>query len=185
MQTAIYKITMRNGLFMGLLFSVNFLFSSSRNVTLMLLTYVVMAFIIWGTYRMTRQFRDKEQGGYISYWRAVYYVILLFFFSSIISALIKIGYTSYINTEYLPQLFEEGIRQIENNRALFESLNIPIGEEYIDQLEQQYRPVPYAFQTIWVNILSGTILGLIVGGIVRHKKGLFDDDLPASTHSEI
>ena len=185
MQTAIYKITMRNGLFMGLLFSVNFLFSSSRNVTLMLLTYVVMAFIIWGTYRMTRQFRDKEQGGYISYWRAVYYVILLFFFSSIISALVKIGYTSYINTEYLPQLFEEGIRQIENNRALFESLNIPIGEEYIDQLEQQYRPVPYAFQTIWVNILSGTILGLITGGIVRHKKGLFDDDLPASTHSEI
>ena len=63
MQTAIYKLTMRNGLFMGLLFSVNFLFSSSRNVTLMLLTYVVMAFIIWGTYRMTRQFRDKEQGG--------------------------------------------------------------------------------------------------------------------------
>lgn len=187
MQTDIYKITMRNGLFMGLLFSVNFMFSASRNVTLMLLSYVLIALMIWGTYRMATQFREKESGGYISYWRAVYFVILIFFFSSIISAIFKIGYTTFIDKEYLSRLFEEGMRQIESNRALFESLNIPIDEDYVEQLEQQYRPVPFAFQTIWVNILGGTILGLILGGIIRRKKGLFDedDDQATQTNSEI
>lgn len=185
MQTDIYKITMRNGLFMGILFSVNFMFTASRNMTLMLLSYVIIALIIWGTYRMASIYRDRESSGFISYWRAVYYIILVFFFSSIISAIFKIGYTTFINKEYLTQLFEEGMRQIESNRALFESLKLPIDEQYIDQLEQQYRPVPYAIQTIWVNILGGTLLGLILGGIVRRKKGLFDDNQPSQPQSEI
>lgn len=184
MQTDIYKIAMRNGLFMGMLFSINFLFSASRNVTLMILTYLIMAMIIWGTYRMTSHFRDRESGGFISYWKAVYFILLVFFFSSIISALFKIGYTSFINKEYLPQLFEEGVRQLEKNRALFERFNMPMDEEYIDQLERQFRPVSYAFQTIWTNLLAGTLLGLILAGIVKRQRGLFDEEQPTNSTSE-
>ena len=106
------------------------------------------------------------------------YLLLGFFFAGILSALFKIIYTTYINTEYLSTLFEEGARQIEQNRAIFERLNITMDEAYYDQLERQYRPVSYAFQTIWMNILSGAILGLILGGIVRRKPGLFDDNPP-------
>ncbi|MCE1154809.1 MAG: DUF4199 domain-containing protein [Bacteroidales bacterium] len=178
MQSEIYKITMRNGLFMGVLFSVNFLFSASRSLPLMLLTYVIIAFIIAATYRMATRFRDRELGGFISYWKAVYFVLLTFFFGGIVSALFKIGYTSFINTGYLPQLFEEGVRQIEQNRALFESLKMPMDENYYEQLERQFRPAPYAFQTIWTNLLAGGVLGLIVGGIVRRRRGLFDSDVP-------
>ncbi len=176
MQSDIYKITMRNGLFMGLLFSVNFLFSASRITALMLLTYVVIAIIIWAIYKMAIRFRDEHNEGYIGYWKVVSFVMLTFFFGGIISGLFKIIYTSYINPEFLPQLFEEGVRQMEQNRALLESLNMNMDQEYYEDLERQFRPAPYSFQTLWVNLLSGAILGLIIGGIVGKKRGLFDEE---------
>lgn len=185
MQTDIYKVTMRNGLFMGVLFSTNFMFSASKNLVLMLLTYAIIALIIWLSYKTTINFRDKVLGGFISYWKAVYFVILTFFFAGIISGLFKIIYTTYINPEYLPQLFEEGIKQLEQNRALFESLNMPMDENYYEQLEQQFRPAPYSFQTIWANMLAGLALGLIIGAVVRKKRGLFDDESTPDTSSTL
>lgn len=176
MQSDIFKITMRNGLYMGLLFSVNFLFSASRITALMLLTYVVIAFIIWASYKLSIQFRDQHNDGYINYWKVVSFVVLTFFFGGIISGLFKMIYTSYINPEFLPQLFEEGVRQMEQNRSLLESLNLNMDEEYYEELERQFRPAPYSFQTLWVNILSGTVLGLIIAGIVQKKRGLFDEE---------
>jgi hypothetical protein len=178
MQTDIFKISMRNGLFMGILFSVNFIFSASRNMVLMLLTYLVVAIIIGYTYKSAISFRDNILGGYISYWKTVYFTILSFFFAGILSALFKIIYTTNINPEYLTLLFEEGVRQAEQNRAILERLNITMDEAYFNQLERQFRPVSYAFQTIWVNLMSGAFLGLIIGGIVRRKPGLFDDKQP-------
>lgn len=180
MYTTIYKISMRNGLFMGVLFSLNFLVSTFRNPVLMLLTYVLIAIIIGASYKLTVAFRDRENGGFITYWKAVYFVVLIFLFAGLISAVFKLIYTMFINPEYLSVLFEEGIRQLEQNRALFESLNMPMDEEYYDTLERQFKPAPYAFQTIWANLLGGGLLGLIIGAIVRRQKGIFDqDDTPA------
>lgn len=175
MHTDIYKTTMRNGLYMGVLFSVNFLLSSSRNLVLILLSYLVIAMIIGTTYRLAIQFRDRDSGGFISFGKVLSFVLLTFFFGGIISALFKILYTSFINTEFLPQLYEEGLRQLENNRALLERF-ITMDEAYYDQVERQFRPANYAFQAIWANLLSGLILGLLLGGIIRKKRGLFDED---------
>ena len=75
-------------------------------------------------------------------------------------------------------LFEESMRQIEQNRSLFESLNLPLDDNYYEQLERQMRPVNYSLQTIWMNVFSGAILGLILGGIVKKNKGIFDEETP-------
>lgn len=183
MQADILKITMRNGLYMGLLFSVNFLFSASRTTVLMLLTYLVIAIIIWAAYKMAIHYRDHHNSGFISYWKVVYFVMLTFFFAGIISGLFKIIYTSFINPDFLPQLFEESVKQIEQNRALFERLKMPMDETYYEELERQFRPAQYSFQTIWINLLSGAILGLIMGGIVRKSRGLFDDETKPESDS--
>ncbi|MDD2284799.1 MAG: DUF4199 domain-containing protein [Paludibacter sp.] len=178
MQDNIFRSTMFNGLFMGILFAVNFLFSSSKNFTLLMLSYLIIALIIVVMYRMTKRYRDFECEGYIKYWRVFSYVVLTFFFAGIISSIFKIIYTKYINPEYLSSLFEESMRQIEQNRVLFERLNLPLDDNYFTELERQMRPVNYSIQTIWMNVLLGAILGLILGGFIKKQKSIFEEDTP-------
>lgn len=178
MHANIFKSTMFNGLIMGVLFSLNFFLSASKNVSLLLLSYLLIAIMIVVSHRMAVRYRDNECGGYINYWMVFNYVVLTFFFASIISSIFKIIYTKYLNPDYLPMLFEESMRQIEQNRSLFESLKLPLDDNYFEELERQMRPVNYSLQTIWVNIFTGAILGLILGGFVRKSKGIFDDETP-------
>ena len=170
---------MFNGLIMGALFSVNFLFTTSKNLIFLLLSYLIITLIIVLMFRMTKRYRDVECGGYIRYWRAFNYVVLTFFFAGIISTVFKILYTTFINPEYLTVLLEQSMQQIEQNRGIFERLNLPLDDNYYAELERQMRPVNYSIQTIWINVLSGTLLGLILAAIVKKQKGIFDEKTPA------
>ena len=178
MQANIFKSTMFNGLIMGALFSLNFFFTASKSVSLLLLSYLLIAIMIVLMHRMAKRYRDVEYGGYIKYWTVFNFVILTFFFASIISSIFKMIYTKFINPEYLTKLFEESMIQIEKNRSLFESLNLPLDDKYYEELERQMKPANYALQTIWMNIFAGGILGFIIAGIVKKKKGLFDEETP-------
>lgn len=167
---------MFNGLIMGILFSANFLFSATSSVFTQLLSYVVMSAIIVLMYRMARKFRDQEMGGFIKYWQVFNFVVLTFLFAAIISAVFKMIYTQFIDRDFLSRIFEESMRQMEQNRSLFERFNVNMDDSYYEQLERQLRPASYAMQTIWVNILAGSILGLIIGGIVMRKRSIFDEE---------
>lgn len=176
MQDNIFKSTMTNGLIMGVLFFVNFLLSGSRILPLVFLSYLMMALIIVLMHRMAKRYRDVDCGGTIKYWKVFNYVVLTFLFAAIISSVFKIVYLQYINTEYLPALFEESIRQMEQNHSLFEKFNLPLDEDYISAVEKTMRPVTYSLQTIWVNVFLGVILGLILGGMLKKEKSIFEDD---------
>ncbi|MDO9633969.1 MAG: DUF4199 domain-containing protein [Paludibacter sp.] len=181
MQANIFKSTMFNGLIMGILFSINFIFSASKNVSLLLLTYLLIAVMIVVMYKMAKKYRDLECGGYIKYWKVFNFVLLTFFFAGIVSTIFKIIYTKYINPEYLTYLFEESMRQIEQNRSIFERFNLPLDDNYYEQLEKQMQPTRYAIQTIWMNVFGGAILGLILGFFIKKDKGIFDEEIPANT----
>lgn len=176
MQNNIFRSAMFNGLFMGILFFINFIFSTSKTPMFLLLSYLTMAFIIFVMYKMTKRYRDIECGGEIKYRTVFSHVALTFFFGGIISAIFKIIYTKYINPEYLPALFEETMRQIEQNRGIFDALNLPLDEKYYEELQKQMRPVNYAVQTIWLNIFSGIILGLILGIFLKKSKNIFEEE---------
>jgi hypothetical protein len=133
---------------------------------------------------MAVRYRDMENGGFISYWNVFNFTVLTFFFAAIISTIFKIIYTKYINTEYLTYVFQESLKQLELNRSLFEKLNIPVEDNYYEELEKQLKPVRFSIQTIWMNVFSGVIVGLILGGFVRKKKGLFDDEPAAESDSD-
>ena len=120
MQDNIFKSTMTNGLIMGVLFFVNFLLSGSRILPLVFLSYLMIALIIVLMHRMAKRYRDVDCGGTIKYWKVFNYVVLTFLFAAIISSVFKIVYLQYINTEYLPALFEER-GQMEQNHSLSKS----------------------------------------------------------------
>lgn len=167
MQPNIVKSAMLNGLIMGVLFSLNFLLSVSQNTFLSLLSYVVFAAILVGTYRFALRFRDTECGGFISYGRAFSFVLLLFFFAALISSIVKYVYFQYINPAYLENLINESMKAIE-------MMKIPVDDAAYENVEKMMKPASFSLQYLWVNVFAGTFVGLIMAAFIKKEKSIFE-----------
>jgi hypothetical protein len=175
MEQNIFKIAMSRGLVLGLLFTANFLLTAAGNPILVILTWVMMILILVATYKYTRSYRDQYHGGFIGYWSVVGFITLSFMFGGVVAAVFKLAYTQIIDTDYLNLLFEEAMIQVETNRALLERF-MPIDENYINQVEKQFSPAPFALQSIWMNLIWGVLTGLVMGIFIKKKRGLFDEE---------
>ena len=168
MQSNIFKSAMINGLIMGVLFSVNFLLSISKVTFLILLSYLVISFIVVGIYRMSIRFRDVECGGAIRYGKAFSFIVLTFFFAALISSIVKYVYFQFINPTYLDELLNESLKAIQ-------MLKIPIDKASYDQMAKVMKPATFSLQYIWMNVIVGTILGLIMAAFVKKEKSIFEE----------
>ena len=167
MEANIVKSTMKSGLILGVLFSVNFLLSIPSNVITNLLSLVMIGIIIVATFRLSKQFRDNECEGYISYGKAFVFVLFSFFFASIISALVKIVYYQFINPDYLFDLYNQQM-------LMLEQLNMPITDELETLISGMLKPVPIALLSILGNMILGVVVGLIMAAFVKKEKSIFE-----------
>jgi len=167
MQQNIVKSAMINGLIMGVIFSFNFLIALPKSSIMALLSMAITCIIVVMMYRMAVKFRDNECEGIISYGKSLWYIILTFFFASLIVAIVKFFYVQFINKEFLDNLLQESFK-------LIESLKIPIDEDMYSQLEKMMSPIGFAAQTIWSIVLYGVILGLILAFFVKKEKSIFE-----------
>ena len=147
--------TMRNGLILGIVFSVNFLFSISNNLFLGLLSYAVIGVIIYLSYRFTINYRNLDCEGAISYRHALAYVILLFLFAALISAIVKYLFFQYLNPDFLPELMNKSIE-------IMEQVMPSVPEETYDNMDTMMSPINYSLMVTWVNVILGFFVGLII-----------------------
>ncbi len=167
MQNNIIKSSMINGLIMGAIFTVNFFITVPKNSLLAFISIVLSCIIVVLMYRMAIRFRDNECGGNITYGKSLLYTILTFFFGALIVAIVKFFYVQFINKELLDYLLQVQLK-------LFESWNVTIDEEMYTQLEKMNTPIGFVVQTIWSNLIYGTIIGLILSFFVKKAKSIFE-----------
>jgi hypothetical protein len=148
------------GLFMGILFTANFFISLPQGIIFRFLSFLIIILIVYAMYRFSVKYRDNECGGYISYGKAFSFILLTFFFASIISSIFKFFYFQFINPDYLTNLLQESLK-------IIDSMQLPVNEEFYDQMEKMMKPITYSLQSIWVDVFLGIILGLIMSEIGR------------------
>lgn len=168
MQPSITKSAMFNGLIMGVIFSINFIFSVSKITALILLTNLLAVFILIGIYRMVIRFRDIECKGFISYWKAFSLILLTFFFAAVISSVVKYVYFQFINPGYLDQMFQETMK-------VLSSMKFEINDTMIDQTKSMLKPASYTLVFIWTNVFMGLVVGLIMAAFVKKEKTIFEE----------
>ena len=168
MQPSITKSAMYNGLIMGVIFSINFLFSVSKITSLVLLTNVIAILIIIGIYRLAIRFRDTECNGIITYSKAFSLILLTFFFAAIISSVVKFVYFQFINPDYLDQMFQETMK-------VLNKMKFPVNDEMINQTKSMLKPVNYTFVYIWTNVFFGLIVGLIMAAFIKKEKSILEE----------
>lgn len=169
MQSNLMNSSMRNGLILGILFSINFLMSTANNVFLGLLSYVVVGFIAYLIYRYTAKFRDKDCDGAITYSHALMYIILLFVFGSLISAIVKLIFFKFINPNFLPDM-------INKSMTVMEQILPSVPESTYEEVEKIMSPGYYTLISFWMNIILGFVVGLVVAAIVKKDKNPFDEN---------
>ena len=158
---------MRNGLILGIVFSVNFLFSISGNLLLGFLSYAAIAIIIYLSHKFTVNYRNVDCDGAISYRHALAYVVLLFLYAALISAIVKYLFFQYLNPDFLPEMMNKTLLAVEQMMP-----SVP--EETYDTMEAMMSPINYTLLATWMNVILGFFVGLIIAGVVKKDKNLFD-----------
>jgi hypothetical protein len=169
MQPTIVKTTMNSGLIMGFLFSINFLLSISRNSFAAVMTYVVMSIILVAMYRMTVAFRDKQNGGSITYGKSFTFIVYTFFFAGLLSSAVKYIYFTYINPNYLETLLQESLK-------MMDTLHISVETASKEEIMASMKASTFSVQFLWMNVFLGVIVGLLFSAFIQKK-------LPPTTES--
>ena len=128
--------------------------------------------IIYCAYRFVVDCREKIMGGVISYRSALWYVIQLFMYGSMISALVRYLFYAYIKPDYLQIMLNETMQTLQNSSMAY----LVNGDVYQQALEMM-TPLNMALQTFWTNLILGLLLGLILAGIVKRNENPFSTNI--------
>ena len=158
---------MNFGAIMGVIFSINFLITTIKSLALLQYGFVVV--IIYLTYRFAIHCRENVMEGSISYGSALWYVMQLFMYGSMISALVRYLFYMYIKPDFLQNQLNETMQALQGTSVA----EIITGDVYQQTMEMM-TPLNMAFQSIWLNLILGLILGLVIAAIVRKDKNIFN-----------
>lgn len=154
------KSAMQNGLIMGIIFSLNFISIALNN---QYIAATLITIILFGTFKLTVRFRDNENNGQITYKKAYHYIVMLFFYASIISCVVKFVYTQFIDTTFLDKLLQI---QLSN----FKTMNIQLTDSYITFFGKIFKPAAFSLESIIENVFRGMIVGLIMAGFIKKEE---------------
>lgn len=172
----IWNSTMQNGLIMGIFFSASFLFSVSGISILGFLSFLLPAIILIFAYKFLIRYRDRDCGGAITYGHGLSYIILLFFFASVISAAVKFVYLRFINPEFLQETMGQSMLIVEQTFEQFKGKYPMDMDEIYKSFERMTDPLNYTLMATWVNIIISFFVGLVLAGIAKKDKSIFDDN---------
>ena len=166
MQSNITKSAMLNGLWIGLLLSLKFLLSTQKSNTLGFISLFISVSIIFVLYRMAQSFRDKELNGVIEYNKAFSFIFQLYFYGAMISSLVMLIYTAYLNPTYLDFYLSETMK-------MYKLIKFPVDDNSYNLLEKIFKPAPFALGNLFSSAIAGVFWGLILAAFVKKEKNIF------------
>lgn len=159
---------MLNGLIVGMLLSLKFIFSAQKSDILGTLALLISALIILVLYNMAIRFRDMHFGGIIKYSQAYNFIFQVYLFGSIISSFVVLIYTSFIDTNYLAYMQDILLK-------MYDSYKFPIDDKTFKFLETIYKPAPFSLLNVFSSMIVGIFWGLILAIFVKKEKTIFEE----------
>ncbi|MFA6701891.1 MAG: DUF4199 domain-containing protein [Dysgonamonadaceae bacterium] len=154
---------MRYGILLGMFWIFKYLFIiGAKEMPLLMNVNSILSFgtLILLVYFLIR-YKSKLKAP-IGYWHCVSFSILIFFFAGIFEAIIVFIHTNWVDTAFIPDLYENAliiIKELGMNSVFAEAENQPFPS-----------PVYYTFNSLLSNVFIGLILGLAVSPIVVNYK---------------
>lgn len=145
----------------GLMESMGIFGSAIIGILTLIIYFIVMLVF-------TKNYRNKEFGGYISFAEAFKFAILVTIFSTLVILIYNYIFYSYIAPDYLENLMAA---MQQKTLEFMESKGVP--DASIDQAMEKFEDIPTIAKTLRQSVISGliggTIISLIVSAIVKKK----------------
>lgn len=156
-KSKLVNYAMNGGLFLGLFWVVKYLMvmgggqSSALNVISSLLSLGTPLLLVYFLVTYKVKLPNNEMG----FWHGVQFTILLFFFASILEAVIVFIHITWIDTTYIGKLYSEMTKTIEA---------VDLSKKMVESLKNQ--PLPSSINyilsnVVFANIFIGMVLSLI------------------------
>ncbi len=113
-----------------------------------------------------KKFRDEGLGGFISLARAWGYSAYVFFYASVLLALVQYVYFAFIDQGYIMQTFSKMLSTPESKIVIEQYGMQQTINESLEQMGQQ-RPIDYALNMLTMNISIGIVLGLPIAALMK------------------
>lgn len=154
------------GLEMGIFFGLNFILSAKAqdSAWLNILSWLLTIYIIYGVFRSAFNYRMTECDGEITFGQSFKYIMYLFFFASIVAALIRIVYLKWFDTEFLSRMLTQSRLVLQQFRL--SASDLATTEDSIMSL---LRPVRFSLYYIIYDMLMGLLTALILSPLVKKK----------------
>lgn len=154
------------GLELGVWFGANFIVSALGHAAL---SWFIIFYSVYFISRCAIHYRETECGGSIAFGQAYRYILWLFFFASLIGALVKVVYLKWISPEYLGTLYEQTME-------IFSQAEVgaDMEEQLKSSLQNVLQPVRFSVYYLFFDILSGVFCGPLFALFVmrRGKKSM-------------
>lgn len=158
---------MTNGLIVGGLISLKFVLSASKIGFLVPIAFIISVLSVFALFYFAKRFRDTECAGVISYGYSFRYIFLVYFYGSIVSSLVILLYTNFIDQNFLASMLNDALK-------MYDAFNIPIDDQAYDAIEMIYKPAPFALLNVFASIFGAAFWGLILAAFVKKDKSIFE-----------
>lgn len=116
--------------------------------------------------RRLRRFRDEDRGGLISFGRGWAYVVYIFFYASVLLALVQYLYFAYMDQGYLLSSFTSALSSPEGKQVLEQYGMQQTAQESLEAMSKM-RPIDYALNVLTMNIMTGMVLGVPIAALTK------------------
>jgi hypothetical protein len=172
-QPTLIQSAMFYGVFMGafLLFRFSLNIFSSEMIFLSFLVFFLTLFIPIIAYILLLRYKKSLPESEINFRQAYMFTFFLFVFASLILAISQYVYYHFINPDFLRQQYD---MVLQNSEILTQQF--PQMSSFMDELRQTGVPsaIAVASQNIWIYSVTGIIIGIILGLIVRTKQKIVE-----------
>ena len=168
MQPNLIKSAFYNFHILGLLLSVKFILSAQKFEIFASFAMILSIFIIFFLYRMTVHYRDMECKGKISFGQAFSYMFLIYVFGSIVSAIVMMIYTTFIDTHFLASLLDVTLK-------MYDTLKIPMDDKTYKLIEAIYNPATYSILNVFFSMIGAAFWAVILAGFIKKEKSIFEE----------
>jgi len=154
-------------LYLGGLISLKFLLSAPKIGFLSAISFFISILILFLLYKFAVQNREQNHGGIISFGKAFSFMFKIYFFGSIISAVIMLIYSGFINKDYFASMMNDVLK-------MYENMGIELDDKTYGVIEVLYKPVPMFFMNILSGAITAAFWAVIFSGFVKKEKSIFE-----------
>lgn len=160
MRPEVNAFAMRQGVTLGCVFAINFVVSTMPSVAFV--SWIVEMVILWFVYKSGVKCREELMEGEMSYGAALWYVVQLFLYSSMVGGVIKYIYLKWIDTKYLGEL-TTAVSEV------MEQMQLPAVtmEEFGSAMKEMLTPENMAIYSVAADVMLGFVVGLVMAFVLK------------------